>query len=351
MTDKAPALAYASILLLGAAMGGVIYLGTKDGPSTPPGTAPASGAPPSPDPVGGSAGTTPPAGQLTFVASADLTPEEQIVLERVNETRANPPKFIDEWKQVLADQRARRLPCDEPDSMLDPLKTYKSVQPLAPNQQLTDAARAHAKDQVARKFWGHVNPDGVGSNQRIIAAGYPLPVGKGINGYTYSDKKDAVNTESIYMTQGRDTLPASAWADAVDMLIVDACVPTRGHRDHVLGVIGTSPLEPEIGVGVAAGNKQHHVVIETATRLDGNFYVLGVVYRDSDKDGRYDAGEGIAGVQIDARAAGVTTKSGPGGGFALPVKDGTTGELATGGGAVQPFAVKGANVKVDFVVP
>jgi len=119
----------------------------------------------------------------------------------------------------------------------------------------------------------------------------------------------------------------------------------------VLGVIGTSPLEPEIGVGVASGNKQHHVVIETATRLDGNFYVLGVVYRDSDKDGTYDAGEGVAGVQIDARAAGVTTKSAPGGGFALPVKDGTTGELATGGGAVQPFAVKGANVKVDFVVP
>jgi hypothetical protein len=35
----------------------------------------------------------------------------------------------------------------------------------------------------------------------------------------------------------------------------------------------------------------------------------------------------------------------------LPVKDGTTGELATGGGAVKPFAIKGANTKVDFVVP
>ena len=57
------------------------------------------------------------------------------------------------------------------------------------------AARAHAKDEVARKFWGHVNPDGVGSNQRIVAAGYPLPIGKGIGGFTYSDAKDAVNTE------------------------------------------------------------------------------------------------------------------------------------------------------------
>ncbi|MBL9019275.1 MAG: CAP domain-containing protein [Myxococcales bacterium] len=354
MTDKAPALAYVSILLLGAAMGGVIYLGTREGPSTPPGTGPAGA-------TGATAGTpgaptgSPSSGagaSLTFVASADLTPHEQAILERVNEARANPAVLVPTWQKQLADERAaKRVPCDEPDSMLESLRAYKPMQPLAANQQLTDAARAHAKDEVARKFWGHVNPDGVGSNQRIVAAGYPLPIGKGIGGFTYSDKKDAVNTESIFMTQGRDEIPASAWPDAVDSLIIDACVPSRGHRDHVLGVSGTSPLEPEIGVGTASGPRQHHVVLETATRLDGNFYVLGVVYRDADKNGRYDAGEGVANVQIDARAAGVTTKSGPGGGFALPVKDGTTGELATGGGAVKPFAVKGANVKVDFVVP
>lgn len=342
MTDKAPALAYTSILLLGAAMGGVIYLGTKEGPSTPPGTT--AGAQPS---TSTSTSTT-----LTFVPSADLTPSEQAILERVNEARANPPALIGDWQKDLADRRAsKRLPCDEPDSMLDPIKSYKPMQPLAANQQLTDAARAHAKDEVARNFWAHVNPDGVGSNQRILAAGYPLPLNKGVNGFIYSDKKDAVNTESIYKLTGLEEAPASAWPGAVDALIIDACIPSRGHRDHVLGVGGTSPAEPEIGVGAASGNKQHHVVIETATRLDGNFYVLGVVYRDANKNSRYDAGEGVAGVQIDARAAGVSTKTGPGGGYALPVKDGTTGELATGGGAVKPFAVKGANVKVDFVVP
>ena len=37
--------------------------------------------------------------------------------------------------------------------------------------------------------------------------------------------------------------------------------------------MGTSPLEPEAGVGVAVGTKQHNVVIETATRLDGTFSV------------------------------------------------------------------------------
>lgn len=353
MTDKAPALAYTSILLLGAAMGGVIYLGTKEGPSTPPGTAPAASASSAGSAAStGTAASASPNAPLTFVASADLTPAEQAVLERVNEARANPPALVGEWQKQLVQRRAdKMLTCDEPDAMLDPLKTYKPMQPLAANQQLTDAARAHAKDEVARKFWGHVNPDGVGSNQRIIAAGYPLPLNKGINGYVYSDKKDAVNTESIYMTSGRDEIPASAWPGAVDALVIDACIPSRGHRDHVLGTIGTSPAEPEIGVGTAGGNKQHHVVIETATRLDGNFYVLGVVYRDANKNNRYDAGEGVAGVQIDARAAGVTTKSGPAGGYALPVKDGVSGELATGGGAVKPFAIKGANVKVDFVVP
>lgn len=37
------------------------------------------------------------------------------------------------------------------------------------------AARKHAADTQSRKFFSHVNPDGVNANQRAINEGYPLP--------------------------------------------------------------------------------------------------------------------------------------------------------------------------------
>jgi hypothetical protein len=37
------------------------------------------------------------------------------------------------------------------------------------------AARKHAADTQRRKFFSHVNPDGVNANQRAINEGYPLP--------------------------------------------------------------------------------------------------------------------------------------------------------------------------------
>ncbi len=349
-------MAYTALLVLGGALGGVVYLGTHPGASTAPAPAAATsgsasaGGPPAPAAAPGS---------LTFVVSADLTADEQAVLERLNQVRANPPAFLADWNQVLDKQLARTLPCTETAAMLDPLKAYVARPPLAANPQLTAAARAHARDELARGFIGHVNPDGIGSNQRVIAAGYPLPVGQTIAGFTYSDKRDAVNTESLFVSKasGETTFGAAAWPDAVDTLIVDACVPSRGHRDHILGVGGTSPAELEIGIGGISGaspttkHTEMHVVIETATKNDGLFFVLGVVYRDTDADGHYDVGEGVAGVQIDAVAAGVTTKTGPGGGYALPVHDGVAGELVTPAGASLPFAVKGANTKLDLKLP
>ncbi|MBA3465130.1 MAG: CAP domain-containing protein [Deltaproteobacteria bacterium] len=360
MRDSAPALAYTSILLLGGALGGVIYLGTRAGPSTSsgsPAAAASSSATSAPEtaPTAGSVSTAAP-GELTFIPSADLTAEEQAVLERLNQVRANPPAFFGEWKAFLAKERTRGLSCEEPDSMLDPLKSYAPKMPLAANQQLTNAARTHAKDELKRGFTGHVNPDGIGSNQRVIAAGYPLPIGARVGGFTYSAEKNAVNTEALFVAAGNITYGPSHWLDVIDALVVDACVPSRGHRDHMLGVGGTSPLELEIGIGGVIGSSPRNknemqVVIETATRNDGKFYVLGVVYRDSNANNRYDIGEGVPSVQITIADAGVTTKSAPGGGYALPVSDGLSAELTTGGGAKLPFAIKGANVKLDVKIP
>ena len=41
--------------------------------------------------------------------------------------------------------------------------------------RLCSAARKHATDTQARRFFAHVNLDGVNSNQRVLNEGYPLP--------------------------------------------------------------------------------------------------------------------------------------------------------------------------------
>lgn len=49
---------------------------------------------------------------------------------------------------------------------------------------LTAVARARAEDMAARRYMAHVNPDGIGPNALVRAAGYPLPAfwGRGRSG-------------------------------------------------------------------------------------------------------------------------------------------------------------------------
>lgn len=49
---------------------------------------------------------------------------------------------------------------------------FQPAPPVTWNGYLADAARTHANDMGARKFFSHVNPDGVTPAQRMQAAGY-----------------------------------------------------------------------------------------------------------------------------------------------------------------------------------
>ena len=268
MPDPAP-VAYAAIVLLGGALAGVVYLGTRAGPSRPPGVArpPSAAASASPAPAPGTADTTRPSTEAAipaparrFVASADLTSEEQVALERLNRVRADPPAFVDAWRRILAEDQAGDPACTEPPTMLDPIMTYAPRQPLAANQQLTDAARKHARDQLERGYFEHVNPEGLASNERVLAAGYPLPIDVPLtlDGYYFSSKRGVGNLESLHMnvvtTSGpAHRFPPAAYADAIDGLVIDACVASRGHRLHLLGARGSGAVELEIGVGAVTG--------------------------------------------------------------------------------------------------
>ena len=92
---------------------------------------------------------------------------------------------------------------------------------LAPDRRLERAARAHARDMLARDFVEHVTPDGVTPDERIRAAGYDGP------GFT---------GENLAYGELEVSTPAA---------IVDGWMHSPGHRANILRRAFT-----EIGVAI-----------------------------------------------------------------------------------------------------
>jgi hypothetical protein len=84
-------------------------------------------------------------------------------------------------------------------------------------------------------------------------------------------------------------------------------------------------------------------------------FLLGVVFQDMDKDGTYDAGEGLSGVTVtlaDGTWDAVTSSSG---GYALPCSGSGSLDVTFSGGPLSQSVVrtldrKGKNIKVDLAL-
>jgi uncharacterized protein YkwD len=111
---------------------------------------------------------------------------------------------------------------------------------LVENPLLDRASELHSADMVRRRFFEHVNPDGVSPENRIAAAGYaPSPGG--------------ATGENIAWGEGGRASPAS---------IVDLWMHSPGHRANIL-----RPVFREVGIGVTLGNrpKPTHGELRAAT--------------------------------------------------------------------------------------
>ncbi|MGI5127212.1 CAP domain-containing protein [Pseudonocardia sp. CA-107938] len=106
--------------------------------------------------------------------------------------------------------------------------------PLTVDARLAAAARRHSADMVARGFFAHTDPDGLGVDARVRAAGYSY----------------RVVAENI----------AAGQPDAAT--VVDAWMHSPGHRANIL-----RPEVTQIGVGIATGGIGIHWTQVFATPL------------------------------------------------------------------------------------
>jgi uncharacterized protein YkwD len=268
-----------------------------------------------------------------YRAAVEPTALEQYMVELINRARANPAA------------EAQRFGMDLNEGLSAGTITTTPKQPIAPNFNLTDAARTHAQYLIATDTFSHTGSGGTNPGQRMTNSGY---VFGGSSGWG-----ENLALRSIGVYSG-----ASMIEKLHRDLFEDYSVAGRGHRTNIM-----SASWREIGSGVADGQYQAFNVTIAAQDFaysSGRVFLTGVAYDDtkvSDND-FYTPGEGLAGVTITAKRTSdnqtFTTTSWAAGGYALQLSPGTYTVTASGGGLsgtvdAGTVTIGSENVKRDFV--
>ena len=238
--------------------------------------------------------------------------------------------------------------------------------PLAVHLRLTTSSRFHSQEMATNGYFAHTSPiTGNQPNLMVRNAGYPLIA---------SFPSAANNLESLacqFTSSGGGISYAAA--TAIRNLIVDTGVSPPGHRYHLLAWGGSqSEINfyrqfREIGVGYVEGFRPEspfsagtppdgsgaYYSIHTGVRDVSNPWLTGVVFNDTNANGRYDLGEGLAGVTVSVTgpASGTATTNNAGG-WSFQASAGTWNLTCSGGsfagsGAAQAV-IATDNVEVDF---
>jgi len=240
------------------------------------------------------------------------------MLELINAARANPAA------------EAARLGIGLNDGLSPGTLSNFTRQPLASHPALLSSARLHGAWMDASDTFSHSGSGGSDPGQRMEAAGY-LFTG------------DSTWAENLSLNGEAATSH-------------DALFKSPGHRVSML-----NDLLEEVGVGHVFGDYEGQERLFTTVDFGRSAstpgpIVTGVVYFDIDNDGRYDAGEGIGGVQVGSPGTTWTAVTGTAGGYALPVPADGNYTLQFSAPnlsypAVPVLVSGGRNRKLDIVPP
>jgi uncharacterized protein YkwD len=237
------------------------------------------------------------------------TAQDQLFLERLNDVRANPAAY----------GAAINLPA---------IDNVAPAAPLAWDSRLIQAATLHSQDMSANNYFSHYDPAGHDPGWRETQAGYP-----------WTDYGESIAAGFTNPT------------DALRALITDAGVADLGHRLHLLGINNS---DESVGVGIVlngSGTYANYYTIDTGNTSDTRPFLTGVVFNDSNGNGKYDIGEGLSGVTITVGGAGSVSAFDTGG-YSIRLNPGTYVVTASGGQLANPITqivtVGAASVRLNF---
>jgi len=264
---------------------------------------------------------------ITFSSAQEIEPTalETEMLELINRLRANPQ----EEAKMMA--KAGFAPGHVDLQMfLKEMESEKAAPPLVFNLKLIDAARKHTKYQLSHGQ-GHVQD----------------PSKSGFTGKSFMDRYREAGYKGRSGGENCFIYCKSPWQGQVAFVIdwklegSDGGMQAgRGHRKNLMRASYT-----EVGVGMASENN----AAVTQNFGSSGRAIGGVAYSDKNKNGRYDAGEGIGGVEITF--AGKKIKTWKSGAYAIPAGN-KGGKISAKWGSKHLSGVVpsgGKNFKFDFI--
>jgi len=250
---------------------------------------------------------------------------EQLALEQINAYRAN-PKVAARYYGIALNQ-----------GLASGTISSAPKPPLAFNPQLIDAARGHSLWMLNTQSFSHTGKKDTTPKDRIADAGYVFPG-------TWSC------AENIGWSGTTGPLSTEFHLRAV----LKGLFLSSGHRVNTL-----SENSEEVGIGVFSGNMLDFNSVMVTENYASNSsrakpLLLGVVYKDTNRNAKYDLGEGVEGVSLFLNNGDYFVVSSASGGFAIPLQ-GLKGQailVATGkdlpGFVVKRVMLKDQNIKIDL---
>ncbi|MBK6660543.1 MAG: M10 family metallopeptidase C-terminal domain-containing protein [Proteobacteria bacterium] len=260
---------------------------------------------------------------------AQFSVHEQLMLELVNRARLDP---------LL---EAKRFGIDLNKNLAAGTLNGTPKAPLAPNDKLVDAARAHSQFMLDHDRFEH---EGIGDgtpSSRIQKAGYTFPNGGSLG-------------ENIAINGTAGTADVTTFTLANHEGLFDSA-------PHRLNILSTNFRE--LGIGIKRGSFVFEGQSEAFDSVDAtqNFarsgskvFISGVAITDADGDNFYDIGEQRSGVLVDVIKAGVTAgkdTTGTAGNYSIGVAAGSYQVQFHGGPlsrAVNCTVTADDNVKIDL---
>ncbi|MDB5506202.1 MAG: peptidase metallopeptidase [Devosia sp.] len=255
---------------------------------------------------------------------ANMTPQEQLMLELINRARMDPAAEAARLGTALGTVTA----------------TPKQI--LAGNESLAQSSENHSEYMHLNDEYSYneSNPDGLGFTGfsvgvRASAAGYPTP-----SGTTIDESVSRVVTGS-----------SSSELTAAIVAQYNAFFANAADRGRLL-----NNTFRELGVGQEYGQYQGFgnafVTNDYANSGNSNVFITGIIYNDSIPNDFFNVGEELIGRDV-AGSGGVSDSTGGGGGYELGFA--TTNQLKqinleAGAGTVSVSVALGTqNVKLDLI--
>ena len=242
--------------------------------------------------------------------------QTQLFLQRLNEARHDPAAY----------QVREAIPLN--------MSGIAPRPPLALNESLVASSQSHADEMATFDYFGHRSVvTGRYPNRNAVDNGYSLP--------SHWDL-DANFIEAI--AGG----PATAEGSLRQLTL------SVGHRNHLYAIVPFYADNREAGIGYAenpSARYRHYWTVHMAHSEPTESFLNGVVFDDANANGRYDLGEGLGGVLVEADGRSVITNEA--GGWALPVANDTSVVVQASHpdwaqAATTSLTVGGENVQLDF---